>query len=53
LGKLVILSYGDNNRIDGIKMEFFPEITWDKIQEVRVKINERAYQRKGYFWNKI
>jgi len=44
LGKLVILSYGENKGPDGIELVFFPEITWDKFQEARVTINERAYQ---------
>lgn len=44
LDKLVILSYGENNGPDGIEFVFFPEITWDKLQEARVTINERAYR---------
>ena len=44
LGKLVTLELNDTNRSDGIELRYFPEDaeSWEAIQKVQVKINERA-----------
>jgi len=53
LGKLVSLEFGENKGPDGIELKYFPENeSWEKVKEIRVKINERAYnhvQEKGSF----
>lgn len=43
--KKATLEFGENNGFDGIKLELLPESAdgiWDRAQEVRVIINQRA-----------
>jgi len=45
LGKVVSLELVDNNGSDGIELKYLPEgaESWEAIQRVQVKMNERAY----------
>jgi len=54
LGKLVSLELADNNGSDGIELKYLPEgaESWEAIQRVQVRINERAYshvRERGQF----
>ena len=54
-GKRAVLEFGENNGSDGIRLEFFPpeaEGVFDRITEVRVKMNQRAWdyvRERGQF----
>jgi len=45
LGKIVSLELADNNGSDGIELKYLPDgaESWEAIQIVQVRINERAY----------
>ncbi|MDP3026341.1 MAG: hypothetical protein Q8N63_01435 [Nanoarchaeota archaeon] len=45
LGKTVSLELADNNGSDGIELKYLPNgaESWEAIQRVQVKLNERAY----------
>lgn len=54
LGKIVSLELADNNGSDGIELEYLPDgaESWEAIQRVQVKMNERAYgyvRERGQF----
>ncbi len=47
LGKQLTLSYGDNNGPDGIQLRKLPEDSegiWNSVKEIRITINNWAYQ---------
>jgi hypothetical protein len=45
LGKVVSLEFADNSGNDGIELKYLPEgaESWEAIQRVQIKVNERAY----------
>ena len=54
LGKVVSLELADNTGSDGIELKYLPEgaESWEAIQIVQVKVNERAYghvRERGQF----
>ena len=54
LGKVVSLELADNHGSDGIELKYLPEDaeSWEAIQQVQVKMNERAYshvETRGQF----
>ena len=46
LGKIVSLELADNNGTDGIELKYLPDDaeSWEAIQRVQVKVDERAYR---------
>ncbi len=54
LGKVVSLELADNNGSDGIELKYLPDgaESWEAIQRVQVRMNERAYshvETRGQF----
>ena len=54
LGKIVSLELADNNGSDGIGLKYLPDgaESWEAIQRVQVRMNERAYnhvEERGQF----